>query len=394
MGSFAKLGLKNEIVEVLNRLHFKESNEVQDAIIPLALKGKNIVFTSRTGSGKTLAYLLGFLGKINKKLDVQMIVMVPTRELCLQVGKEIKKVCEPLGLTVGMFYGGTDLMGDHRITARKNQIIVGTPGRLIQHVNDKKIKVGEVRYLVYDESDQMFDHGFHDQCAYMKTRISKTAQIILASATITTKVGNFIEYELPQHELLKIGLEIPKNIVQEKLYCEKMEKNGVLLKLFSAKKFRRAMIFCNTKVKSYTISEYLKYHHIDAKSLTGDLDQKERENLINLFKDGKIPILVTTDVAARGLHIEKVDIVVNYDVPTKDEFYVHRIGRSGRVDKPGYSITLVCPEDVDRFNNIEFDYNLKIEAINMELKKIEKKEEEIPEINQEESDEDEEFDEE
>ncbi len=367
MGDFAKLNLKKEILEVLSRLKLGESFEVQDKIVPAAIRGDNVVFTSRTGSGKTLAYLLGFLGKINKKQGVQMIVLVPTRELCVQVGKEIKKVCELLGINVGMLYGGRNVSGDYRTLCRKNQIIVGTPGRLILHVNEKKVKAGDVRYLVYDESDQMFDQGFYDDCVYMKKRVSKDAQIIFASATITDKVKSFIEEEICDYKLLRIGELIPKNIVQEKLYCEKLEKNDILLDIFSKKRFKRAMVFCNTKQKSYDISEFLQEHKLNAKSLNSDLEQEERLNHLNLFKEGKIRILVTTDVAARGLHIEKVDIVINYDVPTRDEFYVHRIGRTGRIDKEGYSLTFICPEDIDRFYNLEFEYELDVVEIDKDL---------------------------
>ncbi|MBT4540779.1 DEAD/DEAH box helicase [Candidatus Woesearchaeota archaeon] len=373
MGDFAKLGLKKEILEVLSKLKYKKSFEVQEKVVPLAIQGKNVVFTSRTGSGKTLAYLLGFLGKINKKLGPQMIVLVPTRELCIQVGKEMSKIGELLGINVGMLYGGRDVPGDYRTLSRKNQIIVGTPGRLLLHVDEKKIKVGEVKYLVYDESDQMFDNGFFDDCIYMKERVSRDAQVIFSSATLTEQITDFIENVIIDYELLKIGELIPKNIVQEKLYCEKLEKNELLLDIFTKKKFKRAMIFCNTKVKSYDICEYLKENKFNAKSLNSDLRQEDRLNHLNLFKDGKIRILVTTDVAARGLHIEKVDIIINYDVPTREEFYVHRIGRTGRIDKKGYSLTFICPEDVDRFYNIEFEYELKVKEIEKNSVMIKKK---------------------
>ena len=237
MGSFTKLGLKKDIIEVLDRLKFKESLEVQDTIIPLAIQGKNIVFTSRTGSGKTLAYLLGNLGKINKKLGVQMVVLVPTRELCIQVGKEMKKVCDQLDINVGTLYGGREIDGDRRTTSKKNQIIVGTPGRLIQHINNKTVKVGEVKYLVYDESDQMLDDGFYDECSYMLKRVSKNVQIILSSATLTSMVKDFMNNEIRDFELLNIGQQIPKHIVQEKIRCEISAKNELLLKFFTKKKF-------------------------------------------------------------------------------------------------------------------------------------------------------------
>ena len=360
MGDFTKLGLKKEILNVLSKLKFNNSFEVQDKIVPLAIKRKNVVFTSRTGSGKTLAYLLGFLGKINKKLNTQMIIIVPTRELCIQVGKEVKRICDLLDINVGVLYGGRDIQGDYRTINKKNQILVGTPGRLIPHINEKRIKIGEVKCLVYDESDQMFDHGFYQDCVYIKKRASKDAQIIFSSATMTDKVKIFIENEIVDYELLTIGELIPKNIIQEKLYCEKLEKNEILLNLFSKKKFKRAMIFCNTKQKSYDILEFLQENKFNAKSLNSDLGQVERLNHLNLFKDGKIRILITTDVAARGLQIEKVDLIVNYDVPTKYEFYVHRIGRTGRTDKKGYSLTFICPEDVQRFKDIEFKYKLNV----------------------------------
>ncbi len=365
MTDFNKLHLKKDILAALARLKLKSPFEVQEKIIPIVMQGKNIVFTSRTGSGKTLAYLLGFLSKINNKQGLQIIVLVPTRELCIQVGKEMQKLCELLDLNVGMLYGGRDVHGDYRTLMKKNQIIVGTPGRLLQHINDKKLKVGEVKCLIYDESDQMFDQGFYKDCVYIKKRVSKNSQIILASATMTRKVKEFIDNEIMNYELLLIGDLIPKNITQEKIYCDKLEKNNILLRIFKEKKFNRAMVFCNTKIKSRNIADFLDNNKFNAKTLSSDLDQQERLNHLNLFKDGKIKILVTTDVAARGIHIENVDMIINYDVPTRDEFYVHRIGRTGRKDIKGYSLTLVCTEDEDRFKNIESEYNLDIQETTM-----------------------------
>ena len=360
MGNFSDLGLRKEIVTVLSSLNFKEALDVQEKIIPLALKGRNIVFTSRTGSGKTLAYLLGFISRINKKMSIQMLVLVPTRELCIQVGKEMTKVCQPLGIKVGMLYGGREIAGDSITITKKNHIMVGTPGRLIQHINAKRIKVGEVKYLVYDESDQMFDHGFFDECVYLKKRVSKDAQIIFASATINEKVKQFIESELTDYELLKIGELIPKNILQETVFCTILEKKELLLQFLQKNKFKRIMVFCNRKDKTAEITRFLLEHHYRVRELNSNLTQDERFNTLNLFKEGKVHILVSSDVAARGIHIEKVDAVVNYDVPTKPEFYIHRIGRTGRRDKKGYCLTLICPEDEDRFRNIEYLFALDI----------------------------------
>jgi len=370
MGSFTKLGLRKEILDVLASLKFKESLAVQDAIIPVAMSGKSLVFTSRTGSGKTLAYLLGYINKINKKQGLQMLVIVPTRELCIQVGKEINSVCEPLDIKVGSLYGGRDTHGDYRTTNRRNQIIVGTPGRLIDHINAKTVRVGDVRCIVYDESDQMFDTGFLDDCVYLRQRVNINAQVILSSATITKKVEMFISEMMEEHELMHIGELIPKNIVQEKLYCDILEKEALIVKFFQKKKFNRAIVFCNTILRVCVITKALS-EHFHAKMLTGSLDQNQRQNTLNLFKDGKIRILVTTDVAARGLQIEAVDIIVNYDAPTRYEFYVHRIGRTGRRDKPGYAMSLVCKEDEKRFEETEKKYDLYVAAVTKDFERIE-----------------------
>ncbi len=363
MKSFTEFGFKKDIVNAVTKLNLKNAFEVQEQIIPATMSGKNIVFTSKTGSGKTLAYSLGFLGKINIKQDVQMIILVPTRELCIQVGKELKLICDKLSINVGVLYGGRDIKGDYRTLNRKNQILVGTPGRLILHINEKRIKPGDVKCLVFDESDQMLDQGFSKDCAYAKERVSKKCQLILSSATITEKVSDFIDNEIIDYELISIGELVPKNILQEKLFCDIEEKNDVLLNQLQKRKFKRVMIFANKKDRIYDITEFLKDNGYKAKAFSSDLEQSERQDHLNLFKKGKFQILVTTDVGSRGLHIEKVDIVVNYDIPTKNESYIHRIGRTGRIDKPGYSLAFVCPEDDDRFYNIEFEFDLKVAKI-------------------------------
>ncbi|MBN2880771.1 DEAD/DEAH box helicase [Candidatus Woesearchaeota archaeon] len=368
MTEFTQLKLKKEIVNVLSRLKYKEAFEVQKRIIPLTMQGKNVVFTAMTGSGKTLAYSLGFLSKINIKQNIQMLILVPTRELCIQVSKELIKICDPLGINVGALYGGRDIKGDYKTLQRKIHIYVGTPGRLVQHINEKNIKVGEVRFLIFDESDQMFDLGFFKDCIYLRRRVSSTAQIILSSATITEKVEQFIKTEIGEHEFVKVGLTIPENIVQEKVYCKISKKNELLLKFFSFRKFKRSIVFCNTKQRVNEVVEFLRNNKISANSLSSTLTQQERLDHLNLFKDGKISILVCTDVAARGIHIEDVSCVVNYDIPTKLEFYVHRIGRTGRKGKKGYALSMICPEDDERFDNIVFDYELNVIELNLEPK--------------------------
>jgi len=363
MKSFSQLNLKSEIINILDSLKLKETFEVQEKVISLALQGKNIVFTSRTGSGKTLAFTIGFLGKINKKLGIQMIVLVPTRELCIQIGKEISRVCEPLGLSVGMLYGGREISNDYKTTSKKIHIMIGTPGRLIQHINSKHIKVGDVKLLVFDESDHMFDDGFFNDCVYVKTRVSKDSQLILSSATITEKVRKFIEEVIVNYELLNVGSQIPRNIFQEKLFCSKSDKNNIMLKLLTERKFQKIVIFCNTKIKCELIAKFLFDNDFRVRAISSNLDQNQRLKHLDLFKSDRLQVLVATDIAARGIHINDVDLVLNYDVPTRSEFYVHRIGRTGRTDKKGHSITFICPEDVERFANIESLFKLDAKDI-------------------------------
>lgn len=363
--SFEKLGLKKAIISTLTKLQFKEPTLVQKKIVPLALQKKNVVFTSPTGSGKTLAYTLGFLSRINPKQALQMVVVTPTRELCIQVSKEIMRICAPLNISVGAIYGGRDIKGDYKTTSKKNQILVVTPGRFIKHINSKIIAVGEVKFLVYDESDQMFDHGFYDDCVYIMNRVSKDTQIILSSATITSKVDEFIHYHIADYELLHIDKYIPDHIIQEKLYCTIPEKQEILLKYIQSKAKEQIMIFCNTKIRCAEVTNFLQKAKLKARTLTGNADQIERNNNLNLFRNAKFHILVTTDVAARGLHMDNVKHVINYDVPTREEFYVHRIGRTGRSSKLGSSLTLICPEDKDRFDVIQDKYELNIKEVNI-----------------------------
>ena len=363
MVKFSNLGLKKEIVQVLSRLKYDNALKIQEKIIPLALQKKNIVFTSRTGSGKTLAYSIGFLSNINKKLNMQMLILVPTRELAIQVGKEIRQLAEPLGINVGVLFGGRDINNDNITLRKKNHIMVGTPGRLITHINEKSLKVGEVKCLVFDESDQMFDQGFYEECAYIKSRVGKLSQNILSSATINEKVKHFIDEVIVDYELIIIGENIPKNIIQEKIYVEILNKDKMLIEILKQKNNKKVLLFTNRKNRTYQLTGFLNENGIHAREINSSLEQTQRVNNLNLFKQGKINVLVATDIAARGLHIEQVDLVINYDVPNKSEFYVHRVGRTGRVDKPGRSITFICPEDEDRFGDIMFDYQLDIKEM-------------------------------
>jgi ATP-dependent RNA helicase DeaD len=171
--NFKDLGLSDKISNLLMSLKYKNPTDVQKEIIPLSITGKNIVFISHTGSGKTLAYSAGFLTKINPKQNIQILILAPTRELSIQIGKELIAICENLAINVGVLYGGRDIKGDFKTTSKKIQILVGTPGRIIQHVNEKNIKIGDVKYLVFDESDQMFDNGSYDECVYAIKRSSK-----------------------------------------------------------------------------------------------------------------------------------------------------------------------------------------------------------------------------
>ncbi len=376
--TFSQLGFKKEVVTALKKIRITQSTEVQETIIPKIKQGSHIVFTSQTGSGKTLCFLLGYLQKINPNIGLQAMIITPTKELAQQVAKDIKKVTDQLGLNVGVLYGGREFKGDSRTVKKKNQIMVATPGRLIDHINKKTLKVGDVKYLVYDESDQMFDNGFASDCAYIKRRSAKDVQIVLSSATITSKVEKFMEERLDGYEFLEIGNRIPKKIIQEKVYCEMDDKEELLIKCVKKLKSegkKQIIIFTNTKDKCFRINRNLGKHKLHATELHGDFKMQERKNHLNGFTSGRGPILITTNVAARGLHIPKVDAIINYDVSQRPEFYVHRIGRTGRMtakgtEGSGYAITFICKEDIGRFEDIEEIYNAKVTQMDQDFNKI------------------------
>ncbi len=358
MKEFAQLGLKKDIIQALNSVGHKNPLEIQEKVIPLILQKKNVLFQSQTGSGKTLAFTLGFLSRLNLKLGLQMVIITPTRELCQQVGKEIQGICDMLSINVGIIFGGRDIKGDHRTYKKKNQIMVVTPGRFVQHVNDKNIRIGEVKFLIFDECDQMFDDQFLKDCIYIRKRTSTTAQIVLASATITFNVTEFLK-DIDHEEVLLD--KVAENIVQEKISCRRDKKLAKLVEIVGKRRFRKYIVFANTKVKLFDITEALQENHFKAASISADLNQNERNNILDKFKHNQINVLVATDVAARGLHIENVDTVINFDVPPRKEFYVHRIGRTGRVGKKGHAVTLVCREDEERMQVIEdvFDVDVR-----------------------------------
>ncbi len=362
--SFENLGLKKNILSAIETIGLKTPTEVQKKIILPIVEKQNIVFTAPTGSGKTFGFSLGFFNRINTKRGIQLLVVVPTRELCLQVGTEIKKFGEILGFNVGMLFGGHDLNADRRTISRKLQVLVATPGRLIQHINFKTIKLGEVEYIVFDESDQMFDNGFLEDCIYIKSRISSTAQIVLSSATITSKVSQFLKKNVSKFKLVEIGTRIPPSIIQDVLFCSIAEKKELVVNFFTGEEFSRAIVFVNTKAKLNSVVDVLNDAGISARGISSDFDQKTREKAIKEFKQKKFSVLVATDVASRGLDIPDVEIVLNYDVPSRNEFYVHRIGRSGRQGKKGYALTFICPEDEENFISIEDEYKLSVGFVN------------------------------
>jgi ATP-dependent RNA helicase DeaD len=368
--SFAHLGLKKEVAAALTSLGYLQPTDVQEKVLPLITAKKNVVFTSQTGSGKTIAYSVGFFNRLQLKQHLQMLVIVPTRELCMQVGEELKKFGQVLGFNVGMLYGGHDLIVDKKVVSKRLHIIVATPGRLIQHINNKVVRVGDVSFLVFDESDQMFDTGFYDDCEYIRSRVSATAQLVLSSATLTAKVESFVKKNIPDFEFVEVGALIPSSITQDMLLCTIPEKNKLLVDFFLGEEFSRAIVFVNTKSKLSAVYDTLLFHNISANYLSSDLDQKEREKCVRDFRTGKFSVLVCTDVASHGLDIKGVDIVVNYDVPPRSEFYVHRIGRAGRVGAQGYALTFVCPEDEEDFAALRKQFDLLIGLVNHDFELI------------------------
>ena len=354
--NFNDLNISDEIKKAIEEMGFKKLTPIQKNAIPEILKGKDIIGQAQTGSGKTLAFAIPVLEKIFiPDKSPQAIILCPTRELCMQVASEIEKTGSGIKkLKVLAVYGGQPIGKQTRVLKKGVHVVVGTPGRVIDHIQRGNLDLIGVESVVLDEADEMLEMGFREDIETILMNTPHQRQTLLFSATIPSEVRKIALKYQNDPEFIKIAdkkKNIP-NITQYAFRCDIKDKFNGLIRLIEAYDVKRALIFCNTKKSVDYVAKHLKKQDFKVDSLHGDMTQQTRDKVMNKFKNGNINILVATDVAARGLDIADVEVIVNYDVPQNRDDYIHRIGRTARAGKNGFAFNLVSKDEISRFTNI------------------------------------------
>ncbi len=364
---FEELGLDERILKAIEEHSFDSLTKAQEGVLPITLKGKDVMVQSKTGSGKTLCYLLTIFEKyIRCSGKERALVVAPTRELAVQIEGEARSFSKYIdSYSVGCFYGGVGYQKQNR--ELDSALVVGTPGRLLDYAKSGKLDFSTFDIVVLDEADRMFDMGFYPdvQEMFSKMRKPEERETMLFSATLSVKVQNLAWKFMNEPEEIHIEPEeiTVKNITQELFHVSKDEKFPLLLSLLKKIDPSSAIIFTNTKERALEVAERLTMNGYKAKALIGDMEQKKRLKTLDELKAGAITLLVATDVAARGLQIDDLELVVNYDIPEDYENYVHRIGRTARAGKSGKAITLACEEYIYGLEAIEEYIQMKIPVL-------------------------------
>ncbi|MDA3850029.1 MAG: DEAD/DEAH box helicase [Spirochaetaceae bacterium] len=367
---FDEFDFDERLTQGIQDAGFVDCTSVQEETFKILKEKRDVLAQSQTGTGKTAAFLLGSFQLMLKEESLKgskLLVVVPTRELAIQVEREAHLLGGHLDFKIGAFYGGVGYQKQEEQLVDGLDVLVGTPGRLIDFSKSKKIDLGQIGIVVIDEADRLFDMGFAPDITFMLKKMKPVGERItmLYSATLSTRVANLTwEHMREPGEIIIESENVTVDNVQQELYHVGVdEKMSLLLGILKRDKPEAAVIFCNTRGKVYEVAMRLEQNGYNAKFLIGDLPQKKRTQIVDAVKKGEIPFLVATDVAARGLHIEDLPLVVNYDVPNDAENYVHRIGRTARAGKKGRSITLACEEFVLGLNAVEAYIDGKIPVV-------------------------------
>ena len=357
MMNFNDFNISDDIKKAIGDMGFKKATPIQRLAIPEALKGIDITAQAQTGSGKTIAFAVPILEKVFiPDRSPQAIVLCPTRELCMQVADEISKVGSKIKkLKVLAVYGGQPIGKQTRVLKKGVHVVVGTPGRVIDHIEKGNLDLIGIETVVLDEADEMLEMGFREDIERILESTPHQRQTLLFSATIPKEIREIAGKYQKDPKFIRIANKkqnIPK-ITQYSFKCNIEDKFESLTRLIDAYDVRLMLIFCNTKKSVDFVKKHLKKQDFSVDALHGDMTQKARDKVMNKFRNGNIDILVATDVAARGLDIDGVDVIINYDVPQNADDYTHRIGRTARAGKTGFAFTLVSKDEIPRFNNIK-----------------------------------------
>lgn len=358
---FDELNLEADVLQGLDAMNFKETTPVQEATIPVVLEGKDLIACAQTGTGKTAAYILPLLNlltkKTNQKNSVRAIVIAPTRELAQQIDMQFEGFSYFLPISTFVVAGGGDGAQwdmQKRGLQMGADVMIATPGRLISHLLNTKVDLSGVEYLVLDEADRMLDMGFYDDIMQICSFIPSKRQTLLFSATMPPKIRQLARNILHEPAEVNIAISKPNEAIKQSAYiCYEPQKMGIINEIFSHEIKGKTIIFSSSKLKVKQLTTTLCRLKYNARAMHSDLEQAQREEVMLDYKNGKIDILVATDIVARGIDITDIVLVINYDVPHDPEDYIHRIGRTARANAEGEAITFVSAEEQDKFYRIE-----------------------------------------
>ena len=353
---YAELNVSPEIRRAVEAMGFTEMTEVQEKAIPLMMAGHDMIAKAPTGTGKTCAFGIPVIERIHKEKKVpQAVILAPTRELAQQIAAELQNLCQFMPeVRIACLYGGANMQRQAEKLQKGCQIIVATPGRLMDHYKRRTIDVSAVETVVLDEADEMLNMGFYKDVRHIIDLMKNRKSLSMFSATISREVMDI--GWLYQHDAAEVTvqpkLESMPKIAQYKLLTTNRDKLGDLAQLVIGEGYKRVMVFCNTKFTTATLCNQLARLNFSVDCLHGDLSQAERNRIMTRFREGQIAMLVATDVAARGIDVSDVDAVVNYDVPSENEHYTHRIGRTGRAKREGSSYLFYTKEEQRRVEDL------------------------------------------
>ncbi|WP_372652970.1 DEAD/DEAH box helicase [Draconibacterium sp.] len=358
--TFEELGINYDLLDAIEYMGFKNATPIQEQAIPIILEGSDLIACAQTGTGKTAAFLLPILDLIADLPggETSTLIIVPTRELAMQIDQQVQGIGYTMGIHSIALYGGGD--GDEwgqqkRALTKGADIIIATPGKLISHLNLGYVKFDKIEFLILDEADRMLDIGFYEDITKIISYLPKERQTLMFSATMAPKIRKLASEILNSPKEINIAMSKPaEGVLQAAYLIYDKQKGDLVAHLISENPdYSSVIIFCSTKRVTNELAKRLKKKGFDAEAISSDLEQRERENVLNGFRSRRIRILVATDVMSRGIDIKDINLVINYDVPGDAEDYVHRVGRTARADSTGVALTLVNEDDMYKFHRIE-----------------------------------------
>ena len=358
---FTELNLEDNVIEALDAMRFEECTPVQEHTIPILLEGKDLIGVAQTGTGKTAAYLLPVLNQLSKggypNDSINCIIMSPTRELAQQIDQQMEGFSYFMSASSVAVYGGNDgirFEQEKRGLTLGADVVIATPGRLISHLSLGYVDLSRVSFFILDEADRMLDMGFYDDIMQIVKFLPKERQTIMFSATMPAKIQQLAKTILNNPVEVKLAVSKPADkIIQTAYICYENQKLGIIKDLFKDHEPERVIIFASSKLKVKEVTQAFKRMGLNVGEMHSDLEQSQRDYIMREFKNGRIHILIATDIVSRGIDIDDIRLVINYDVPNDCEDYVHRIGRTARANNDGCAITFVSEKEQTRFKAIE-----------------------------------------